>query len=70
MEHYLVLRSISVAWNNSLESLGVSLRLSVFEVLTPEIYFSNYCTNAVYSGKNNFLCLFSVLMVMLIFSAT
>lgn len=42
----------------------------LFEVLIPEMYFSNYFTNAIYSGKNNFLCLLSVLMFMCVLSAT
>lgn len=36
----------------------------LFEVLTPEMYFCNYFNNAIYSGKNNFLYLLSVLMFM------
>lgn len=41
----------------------------LFEVLTPEMYFGNYFTNALYSSKNNFLCLLSVLVFMLVLSA-
>lgn len=41
----------------------------LFEVLTPEMYFSNYFTNAKYSGRNNFLCLLAVRMFMLVLSA-
>lgn len=42
--------------------------MSLFELLTPQMYFSNYFTNAIYSGKNNFLCLLNILMFMFVFA--